>query len=86
MYCTKQGHTANICYLKMLEIFQRKLNYLMNESLSLGNMLMQKRKENVKRDENIPPHNGSQRNISNGVIKVTRVKKIWVKNNDQSVW
>ena len=30
----------------------------MNESLTLGNRLMQRRKEIFKRDANIPPHNG----------------------------
>ena len=48
------------------------------------NRLMQRRKENVKRDTNIPPRNGFQRKISNEAIKVTRVKILWVKKNDQS--
>ena len=57
-HCTKMGHTANRCYVRMIEIFQRKLSYLMNESMTLGNKFMQGRKNMVKRDTNIPPQNG----------------------------
>ena len=57
-HCTKMGHTANRCYVRMIKNFQRKLSYLRTESMTLGNRFMQGRKNMVKRDTNIPPQNG----------------------------
>ena len=77
-YCTKMGHIAYRCYMRMLGNFQRKLRNLMNESFAIGNRLMQGKKNMAKRDTNFPLQTSS----SNEETKVTRVKKVWLKKND----
>ena len=75
-HCTKIGHTVDRCYAMMFESFQRKLTNLMNESFTLRNSLLQGGKKVFKRDSNVPHHSGFQGSTSNGMTKVTSVKKI----------
>ena len=75
-YCTKMGHIVDGCYARMFESFQRKLTNLMNESFTLRNRLLQGGKRVFKRDSNVPHHSGFQGSTSNGMTKVTSVKKI----------
>ena len=67
--------------MRMFENFQRKLSSLLNESLALGNKLMQGKKNVAKRDTNIPHQTSSP----NEETKVTRVKKEWMKSMIKSV-
>ena len=76
------GHTVDRCYARMFESFQRKLTNLMNESFTLRNRLLQEGKRVFKRNSNVLHHSGFQGSTSNGMTKVTNVKRIWVKKNE----